>query len=148
MKSKIENFWYYHKTIIIIVAIILAAFAFVTLTNKTPDYDYQFGIISPDYYSDESVNALTKALEPKYGNVKINVYTVELGAEGQDPATIGAIDADLVGKVSTSFLLKNVASFKDATNNLKTTDPVSVSDINELQGLGFDDLYLVTRIYD
>ncbi len=150
MKKKLENIWYYHKFIIILAAVVLAAVLFVLLQNvgkTTPEE--QVGIISTDGYSDESLKKLEQAFSGMYGHeVQVKLYPVELGAEGQDIAVIGALDADLAAKVSSTFLLKNVASFREATNNLKITDPVPVSDINEIQGLGFDNLYLVTRIYD
>lgn len=148
MKDKLQNIWYYHKTIIIIAVLVLAAVLFVSIQNAgstTPDE--QIAIISPDSYSEESIQALERAFSEYTGHtVLVKHYRVELGADDQDGAVIGSLDADLVSKQSTSFLLKNVTSFQEATNNLQITEPILVGSIDSLKGLGFDDLYYVQRI--
>lgn len=148
MRKKLENIWYYHKTVIILAVIVLAAVLFVFLQNvgKTTPAE-QVAVISADYYSDESVKSLEESFSALYGHpVAVRLYPVELGADNQDSAIIGALDADLVGKVSSTFLLKNVASFREATNNLPITEPEPVGEIDGIRNLGFDDLYLVRRL--
>ena len=45
-----------------------------------------------------------------------------------------------------SYKVKNVASFREATNNMPITEPVPVSEIDGIRDLGFNDLYLVRRL--
>lgn len=148
MKKKLENIWYYYKTIIVLALIILAAVIFVLLQNagKTAPAE-QVAIVSADAYPDDSIKALEKAFSDLYGHeVKVRLYQVELGADNQDSAVIGALDADLVANISSTFLLENVASFQEATNHLPITEPVPVSETDGIKDLGFNELYLVRRL--
>lgn len=148
MKKKLENIWYYYKTVIILAVVIFAAVLFVLLQNvgKTTPSE-QVAVISTDYYSDESVKSLEEAFSALYGHpVAVKLYSVELGADSQDGSVIGALDADLVGNVSSTFLLQNVASFREATNNLPITEPEPVSEIDGIRDLGYNNLYLVRRL--
>ena len=156
MKKKIQNFWYYHKTVFLIAVLVAAAGTYLFLQQtKTVKPDYEVAIVSPDYFSPEQLSALADKLG-QFGNdcngdgsvvVNPRVYRVALGMEGQDSNQISALDADLVGNVSGLFLLDDPAVFEEVTNGIcKSSEAVPVSGCEELGGHGFDDLFLAVRI--
>ena len=146
MKQKLENIWYYYKTIIIIAVVVLAAVIYVSVQNRSIEKaDCDVAIVSPAYYRDEDLAALKGALAQRYGSVSLHHYRIELGAENQDYLQFCSLDADLVGKMSSVFLLYDMDAFRAATSDIPLSDPVPVSDFDDLRGLGFDDLLLTTR---
>ena len=146
MKEKLDNIWYYYKTVIIIAAAVLLIGAYLGIQNsRIEKADCDVGIVSPAYYSDESLAALKEALKPEYGIVKIHTFRIALGEENQDPTQFMALDADLVGEVCRVFLLADVEAFEKATNGLAISEPVQVANIDSLSGLGFDELWLIQR---
>jgi len=151
--DKARNFWYYNKTMCIVLTLVLAAFLYVEFSGPSEKFDYSVGVISGRYYTEPEKAALKAALEScgkdLDGNGKVaadvTYYTVTLGAENQDESLIGGLDADLMMGVSGLFLLESPEAFTASTNGVKITEPLPVKDIPKLAGLGFDDLYAVVR---
>ena len=155
MKSKLQNLWYYHTTLFLIAAVIVAGGVYLFLQQaKTEKSDYEVAIVARDYFSEEQRTALTNDLQ-KFGEdcngdgsvfVNLRVYQIALGQEGQDSARIAALDADLVGNVSGLYLLDDPASFEEVTNGICTAaEAVPVSGCEGLKGHGFDELFFSVR---
>lgn len=127
MKSFFENLWYHHKAIIIIIAAVLICGIYLGIqTFGTPDPDYSVAIVSPKYYPDETLADLEAALRTagtdRNGDGEVTVrlasFHVALGEDGQDFNEIGALDADLSGKVSGLYLTADPEAFEAATNSI------------------------------
>ena len=146
MKEKLANFWYYHKwhTVIALAAAAILVFA-VWPRSDGRENALNIAIVSPVYYSDESLAALEQAFAGRYGDAVVNDYHIELGAYGQDSVEISLLDKDLITGKSTVFLLADPDAFAEATNGLPLKNISKVSDIDYLKGLGFDDLYYAER---
>ena len=155
MKSKIANLWYYHKTVIILSVLILIAGVYLGIQkNSVPKPDYNIAIVEPDYSADVNFSALSTAIE-QIGEdqnddgevtVKIAAFHIVLGAGNQDYNEIGALDADLTGKVSALFLLSDPEGFESAANEiLRAEQCIPVRDIPTLAGIGLDDFYAAVR---
>lgn len=145
-KEKLENIWYYYKVPILVVLLVIAVGIYVFITSRVQEnYNHHVAVISSAYYSDEQLNTLKTAFEGRYGSIGIEAYRIALGELNQDDIQISKLDADLRTHRSDILLLQNVRTFEESTNNLAISEPVPVSDIEYLKGLGFDDLYLVTR---
>ena len=155
MRKKIQNFWYYYKAAVIIALVIVAAGAWLLVQQKKAERpDYEAALVSPEYYSEEQIESLKDALQKAGadsngdGKVSVNlkVYRIALGEEGQDANVIGALDADLVGKVSGLFLLSDPVKFEEVTNGIcRAADAVPAAECEALRGLGFDGLSLAVR---
>lgn len=147
MKEKIENFWYYNKTYVFIGAAILAALLWFyrPSANVEEEYDYCVGIITPKYYDDSEIDALKERLSATHGKTNVLCYHVQLGAYNQDEIEISRLDIDLSYKTSSDFLVDDPDTLREVTV-VEFSDPVPVSEIDELKGLGFDDLSFVSRL--
>ena len=143
MKKKIQNFWYYHKTVFLIAVLVAAAGTYLFLQQtKTVKPDYEVAIVSPDYFSPEQLSVLADMLG-QFGNDCNGDGSVVV----QDSNQISALDADLVGNVSGLFLLDDPAVFEEVTNGIcKSSEAVPVSGCEVLRGHGFDGLFLAVRI--
>lgn len=145
--KKLSHFWYYYKIrlLVAVSAATLLVFCLVTAGEKAPA-SRQAAVISSAPYSDEMLAALSEALSASYGEpVGAVWYRVTLGAYSQDEAVLGRLDLDLSHSISSILLLEDPAAFDAATDHLPVSSPVPVSSIDGLSGLGFDELFLVTR---
>ena len=147
MKSKLANFWYYYRIPVIIVVItVVALISIFSSIPKEETYDLQVAVVSAKQYPDEQLDSLKNAFSRQYGTVKINEFTVDLGKLNQEDTVLSLLDLDLAHKTSSVYLLQNVDSFFDAiSDDIKFSAPVPVGSIDYLSGLGFDDLWVVTR---
>ena len=151
--SKAANFWYYNKTMCIVLALVAAGFLYTEFSGRTEEADCSAAVISSVYYTDEEKAQLKQALEAvcpdRNGNgrttVDVTYYTVALGADNQDESLIGALDADLMMGVSGLLLLESPEAFRASTSGIEISDPVSVGTLPTLAGCGFDDLYAAIR---
>lgn len=155
MKSRIANLWYYHKTIIILGILILMSGIYLGVQKQSvPKPDYCIAVIEPDYSADSRFQELSAAIqktgEDRNGDgeitLKLSAYHVVLGAENQDIQEIGALDADLAGKVSCLFLLTDPAGFEAATNGILLEEEcIPVRELPALAGIGFDSFFAAVR---
>lgn len=147
LRDWLTNFWYYNKTYVLIGVAVLAALVWLgrPSANEVEQYDFCVGIITPKYYNDEQIDALKAALSVTHGKTNVLCYHVELGALNQDSIEISKLDIDLNCRTSSVFLAADPETFIEVTNAPFST-PVPVSEIDELRGLGFDDLSLVSRL--
>lgn len=155
MRKKLENIWYHYKAILIIGFLILfyAVYFFVQKIGNT-EPDFSAAIISETFFSEEQLLSLQNALGSVVGDtngdgettVRISTYHLALCREGQDINELSALDADLVGKVSTMFLVDDPEAFETATNGIcLAKDAFSVSTAKHFSGLGFDTLSVLIR---
>ena len=145
--SYIKNYWYYYKAYIItgVLALAVVIYSFAG-SGSGEEYARYAAVISPDYYSEEQLAALQAALTEQYGSFGVRVYQVALGELNQDEAVLSKLDLDLGKGLSDTLLLADPEAFAAAIDaNIKISDPVPVSEISFLKGLGFDSLYYVTR---
>lgn len=118
-KKKWDNFWFYHKTHVIVAVVLIALVAFFIhdmVTKVNPDYE--IGMITEATYPSDMVDSLEKQLE-KYANdrngdgkvyVQVNQYVLAAG-KGSDPsaaqiqqASFVKLSADLTSGTSVIFI--------------------------------------------
>lgn len=146
MKKWLENVLYHYGTVLLIAVLVLAAGGYMLFQqNSVPEADYTIGVVCPESLSSEETDRLRQAFEAAAEDVngdgraavQLRVYRAALGSEGQDPTQLGALDADLVGKVSGIFLLSDPAAFDAATGGLCTPDLRKFPSLREATGLEF-----------
>ena len=132
----LQNFWYYHKTHVLIglVALgVIGSMAATSLRSAEPDYD--IGLVRAEPITEEAAAHLTSAIEAvcedRNGDgqvlVQLHTYFADLANDAENAGyqnyeIIAALDADLIGKESGIFLLEDVDAFQQATNNLLRED--------------------------
>lgn len=157
IKSKISNFWYYNRTMCIVLAVVIVGAIYVECQRRgTDSSDYEISMITARYISREDTDTLKEAFRTKCsdidgdGKVTVNIstYQLELGKENQDETQIGTLDADLLVGFSGMFITDNPKALCDSTSSIfNPKDALMVSDFDYISGLGFDDLYIMIR-YD
>lgn len=147
IREKLEHFWYYYKTpALIALVVLLVVIESLITTPKTEKYDASVAVISPSGYSEESVAKLRDALEAELGGkVEVKLFMLDLGALNQDETDLALLDIDLRNRISKILLLDDVEKFEQATDNLSISEAVRVKDVEYLSGLGFDELWMVSR---
>lgn len=154
MLKELQNFWYYYRVQTVIALIVLAAGGYLLSQRDTVKYDYDIAIISPFGCSDGQLAEIRSVLEAAGSDqtgdgevhVKLHLYRLSLGADGQDSNEIGALDADLVGRVSGIFFTEDPEAFEEATNGLgRASDAIPVREIEKLSGCGLDGFSLLPR---
>ena len=147
IKEKLDHFWYYYKTPALIAAVvILIVIETLITTPKTEKYDLSVAVVSPSGYSEESVGKLRDALETELRrSVEVRLFRLDLGELNQDETDLALLDIDLRNRISEILLLDDVEKFEQATDNLSIYEPVRVGDVEYLSGLGFDELWMVSR---
>ena len=145
--KKLENIWFYYKKhILIALAVILASGYLFLQKAVTPDADYHIGLLQPAPCTETEADALEERFASAGADlngdgqvlVQIHTYFVDLKDDspyaGVDNAqTISSLDADLIGKLSGIFLVEDVETFQEITDNI--LDPV-VSDFDMGLALG------------
>ena len=141
------NFWYYNKVYVFIGAAVLAVLVwqYRPSANVEEHFDFCVGIVTPQYYDDDQIDALKEAFAVSHGKTNVLCYHVALGALNQDSIEISKLDLDLSLKTSGIFLVDDPDTFL-AVSNVSLSEPVPVSEVGELAGLGFDGLTLVSRL--
>ncbi len=147
VKDKLINFWYYNKIYVFIGISVLAAVLWFVRPSASREetFDYCVGIVSPEYYEENQLDALKSAFEASHGKTNVLCYHVEIGAHNQDSIEISKLDIDLNMGTSKTFLVSDPKTFLEVVN-VRFSEPVPVADIQELKGLGFDELSLVSRL--
>jgi len=151
LKLKFANIWYHYK-FYILIALGILAYIVLTWDSLVPEKpaELSVAIVSETYFNDDQRAALKTELEKEYGTVEVNAYRVALGqtdhdATEEEAIALSSLDADLITGKSSIFLLEDVQAFLDATNGLEISEAVQVKNIQNIAGLGFDELWYVTR---
>ena len=154
MKETIRNFWYYHKLHVIIALTVLLAGSYLFTQKETVKPDYDAAVISPAGCTEQQLQMLKAALEQAgedrtedgQVSVRIHVYRLTVGADGQNANEIAALDADLVGKVSGLFITGDPTSLEKATNGLlKAADAIPIGTVSRLSECGMEEMFLMLR---
>ena len=130
--KKLENFWFYYKKYLLAALAVLLIAGYLGLQKAAaPEPDYHIGLVQALPCTENQLSAwearFAEAGEDVNGDgrvlVKIHTYFVDLADDspnaGVDNAqTVSALDADLIGKVSGIFLLEDVDTFREITNDL------------------------------
>ncbi len=158
--EKMENFWYYNKTKIVIgvVFLVVAITTMIEFTNMT-EYDMTVSYYSTTPISDEGVEAVKDILRNEIIDINDNV-TVDLSiiptyadlesVDEQTKAVLMKLQAELAAGNSTGYLLdedyKNILEKNFSDTIEKVLDITEVDEITEKLGLNNDEkLYWVTR---
>lgn len=130
--KKLENFWFYHKThVLIALAVILTAGYLAVQKAAAPEPDYHIGLVKAVPCTEEELHGWEDRFSAA-GNdlngdgqvlVKIHTYFVDLADDSPNAGvnnaqTVSALDADLIGKVSGIFLLEDMDTFQRITDNI------------------------------
>lgn len=130
--KKLENFWFYYKTpILIALAVILTAGYLAFQKAGTPQPDYHIGLVKAVPCTEEQLHSwemrFAAAGEDRNGDgqvlVQIHTYFVDLADDSPNAGvnnaqTVSALDADLIGTVSGIFLLEDVDTFQTITDGI------------------------------
>ncbi len=127
MKEKWKNWWWYHWVHVLIAAAALAVIVYSFLPGLLkPKPDCSVAIISLNGMPDETVVLLEERFrsivvdENGDGKVliKMNLYQVDLSGKTEGTVNYGEaakLDADLVGSVSSFFLIDDPDGFQQNT---------------------------------
>lgn len=134
--SKLKNFWFYYKKHVLIGLAALAVLIYLGIQKAaTPKPDYHIALVQSVPCTEAELTALeerfTAAGTDVNGDgrvlVKVHTYFVDLkegsdnvGFSNTDP--VAALDADLIGNVSGIFLLEDVDTFREVTNDILEED--------------------------
>lgn len=130
--DKLQNFWFYYKKHLLIALAVMLILGYLAVQKAvTPQVDYHIGLVRAVPCTEEELDALTArftaAGEDRNGDgqvlVQIHTFFVDLSDDspntGVDNAqTVSALDADLIGNVSGIFLLEDVVTFQEITNDI------------------------------
>lgn len=136
--SRLKNWWWYHKTPVLIAAAVLAVGLYLTVSDSRAEKpDYHIGLVSTAAWSPEELTRMEEAIcaagEDLNGDGKVLVqvhrYTVDLADEDPNAGhynyeKIAALDSDLVGNVSGIFLLEDPDTFRSVTNDILSEQTV------------------------
>lgn len=142
----IRNYWYYYKVYVITGVLVIAALIYsFTHSGDGPKHDHNAALIFSQSYTKEQVDGLRAALVTEYGSCGLNLYRIELGALNQEESTVALLGMDLAEGTSDILLIEDMDAFYEVTSGIDISEPVRVKDVPYLAGLGFDDLWYVTR---
>ena len=126
-RKKWETWWWYHKTHVLIAAAAVGVILYSVLPGIfATKPDYSVALITTDGITSETLAALKARFEQvaddTNGDGTVFVDVVHYGADlsGETEGTVNyleasRLDADLVGKVSSIFLLDNPEGFRTNT---------------------------------
>ena len=132
-KKKWKTWWWYHKVHVLVAAAALGVILYSVLPGLlTAKPDYSVALITTEGVADDTLAALKERMEQvaddANGDGTILVDVVHYGADlsGETEGTVNymeasRLDADLVGKVSSIFLLDRPAGFR--ANTAVTIEP-------------------------
>jgi len=132
LRKKLQNFWFYYKIPFLVACAVLLMLTYLGIQKRnTVEPDYHIGLVREIPCTDDELQALedtfTVAGTDLNGDgqvlVQIHTYYVNLADDSENAGVsnaevVQALDADLVGSVSGIFLLEDVASFQQVTNQL------------------------------
>ena len=130
--KKLDNFWFYYKKhLLIALAVLLVAGYLAVQKAGTPEPDYHIGLVKATPCTEEELHGWESRFaavgEDRNGDgqvlVKIHTYFVDLADDAPNAGvanaqTVSALDADLIGSLSGSFLLEDVDTFQSVTNGI------------------------------
>ena len=130
--AKLKNWWWYYHKLVILAVVVLAVIVYFQISNsRTPDADYDVGLVSMTALSPEQISDMEEKLcaagEDRNGDgeilVKLHTFWVDLADDSPNAGyeryeIIAALDGDLVGKVSGIFLLEDPAAFREITQGV------------------------------
>lgn len=130
--KKIQNFWfYYHKHLLIALAVLLVGGYLMVQNAGKPEPDYHIGLIQAVPCREEYLQELEAELTARGADVngdgqvlvEIHTYYVDLSDDSANAGitngdTAAALDADLIGNVSGIFLLEDEKTFRELSNGL------------------------------
>lgn len=126
-KKKWETWWWYHKIHVVTAAAAVGVILYSVLPGiLAPKMDYSVALITTEGIPEETMAALRERFEQvaddANGDGTVFVDVVHYGADlsGETEGTVNyleasRLDADLVGKVSSVFLLDNPDGFRANT---------------------------------
>ncbi len=126
-KEKWNTWWWYHKTHVLIAAAVIALVLYSVLPGLlTPKPDYSVAMITMDWVPEEARAAVKEKLlavaddRNQDGQVLLELSYYQADLSGETEGTdnyleASRLDADLVGKVSSIFLLENPDDFLAST---------------------------------
>lgn len=122
-KRKWKTWWWYHKIHVLIAAVTIAVGLYSVLPGLlTPKPDYSAAVISVEWIPEETLALLRERISQAAddangdGRVLVEVQLFQADLSGNTEGTINyseaaRLDANLVGKVSSVFLIDNPAGF-------------------------------------
>ena len=132
-KGKWKTWWWYHKIHVLIAAASLAVVLYSVLPGLlAAKPDYSVALITTEGIPDETMAALKKRFEQAAddangdGTILVDVVHYSADLSGETEGTVNymeasRLDADLVGNVSSIFLLDKPAGFR--ANTAVTIEP-------------------------
>ena len=123
-RKKIKTWWWYHRFHVLIIVVVIAVVLYSFLPGLlAPKPDYTAAVITTERISEETRNALKDCLtgiaDDRNGDgqvlLELNYYQADLSGETEGTVNYteaSRLDADLVGKVSSVFLLDNPEGFR------------------------------------
>ena len=140
-RKRIENFWFYHKTHLLIglaAVLVLAYLGIQKLGTEKPDY--HIGLVRAEALPEAELEALNAAFTAAGTDVngdgqvlvQIHTYYADLADASENAGVsnaeaVQALDADLIGAMSGIFLLEDVDTFLAITNGLVSGDTVPMA---------------------
>lgn len=140
LRKKLQNFWFYYKIPLLVALAAVLVLGYLGIQkHRTVHPDYHIGLVREIPCTDAQLQSLkdtfTAAGADLNGDgqvlVQIHTYYVNLADTSEDAGVrnaeiVQALDADLIGNVSGIFLLEDVATFQQITNNLLSGTAVSM----------------------
>lgn len=132
-KEKWKNWWWYHKTYVIIGVAAAAVVLYSVLPGLlAPKADYTVAMIATDWIPaetrDDIRSRITQAADDRNrdGQILIELYYYQADLSGETEGTLNyteaaRLDADLVGKMSSVFLIDDPEGFH--RNTAVPTEP-------------------------
>lgn len=138
---KLNNFWFYYKKHLLIGFLAVLAAGYLAIQHVgSPEPDYHIALVQSipctEAYLQELEDIFASLGKDVNGDgtvlVQIHTYYADLADESENAGvnnaqTVAALDADLVGGVSSIFLLENAEVFFSIVNQ-EFTDAVPFGD--------------------
>ena len=130
--DKLQNFWFYYKKHLLAGLAVLLTLGYLGAQKAAaPQPDYHIGLVRAVPCTQEELDVLNArfaaAGEDRNGDgqilVQIHTYFVDLADDSPNAGvnnaqTVSTLDADLIGNVSGIFLLEDVETFRNITNDI------------------------------
>ena len=124
MKEKWKNWWWYHWVHVLIAAAVVAVILYSFLPGLLkPKPDYNVAVVSLYGMPDETMTLLEERIRSKADDlngdgrilIQMNLYQADLSGKTDGTVNYGEaakLDADLVGNVSSIFLIDDPDGFQ------------------------------------
>ena len=145
-KEKWNTWWWYHKTHVLIAVAVIALILYSVLPGLlTPKPDYSVAMITMDWVPEEIRAAVKEKIVSVADDrnhdgrvlLELNYYQADLSGETEGTDNYleaSKLDADLVGKVSSIFLLENPDDFL-ANTAVSIEEPFQCSKLTFFDGI-------------